>query len=285
MTVLVTGAEGQLGCAIAETFEAGHRVVAKGREALDLTCYAAVVDAVRVSQPDVIINCAAYNDVDGAETDPVAAFDVNAFATRSLAEVARSVDATLVHYSTDFVFDGEADEPYTEDAAANPQSVYAMSKLVGEWFAGDTRSYVLRVESLFGGHGRDTHGSSLDRMAHAILDGKTVHAFSDRVVSPSYVPDVADATIALLRVRPAHGLYHCVGSGSGTWLEVVTELARCLGRSADIIPIRMADRPLKAKRPAFCALSNAKLADAGITMPAWQEAVRRYAEALLNSAH
>ena len=283
MTVLVTGADGQLGGAIAEKLTTGHRVVSMGHAALDLTEPGAVVDEVCRIQPEVIINCAAYNDVDGAEDDPVTALSVNAFALRTLAQAARRVDATLIHYSTDFVFDGTADCPYSEDDAANPQSVYAMSKLVGEWFAGDIPSYVLRVESLFGGVNQRSHQGSLGRMARAILDGQKVRAFADRTVSPSYVPDVVGATEALISLRPKPGLYHCVGSGSGTWVEVATELARCLGRSADIVPTRLAEVPLKAARPAYCVLSNARLARAGITMPTWQDAVKRYAESLLSS--
>ena len=174
--------------------------------------------------------------MDGASDDPVTAFAVNAFGVRTLAGAARDVDATLVHYGTDFVFDGTADEPYTEEATTNPQSAYAMSKLLGEWFAGDARSYVLRVESLFGGESQ-TRGSSLDRMADAVLAGREIQAFSDRTVSPSYVWDVAEATAALLTIAPSVGLYHCVGSGMATWVEVATELARCLDRPARIVPV------------------------------------------------
>ncbi len=100
-------------------------------------------------------------------------------------------------------------------------------------------------------------------------------------MSPSYVDDVADATAAILTLRPAPGVYHCVGSGWATWLDVATELARCLGRTPDITAIRMAERSLRARRPAFCALSNAKLAAAGVTLPSWQDAVDRYAKRLV----
>lgn len=280
MTVLVTGAQGQLGSTIVERLSASHHVTPLNHADLELTDHAAVGETVTAARPDVIVNCAAYNDVDGSEDDPEVAFAVNAFAVRSLARAARAIDATLVHFSTDFVFDGRTDQPYTEEAAANPQSVYAMSKLVGEWFASDARCYVLRVESLFGGERPQTFRGSLDRMARSVLEEKAIHAFSDRTVSPSYVHDVAGATAALLTLQPAPGLYHCVGSGSATWLEVATELARRLGRPADISPIRLADRPLKAARPAYCALSNAKLASVGIAMPTWQDAVTRYADSL-----
>ena len=286
MTVLVTGAAGQLGATLGTRFASEHRVVALDRSALDITDSDRVVDTIREAVPTVIVNCAAYNDVDGAEDDAVGAFAVNTFGVRALARAAREVDATLVHYSTDFVFDGTATTPYTEDDRPNPQSVYAMSKLLGEWFAQDARAYVLRLESLFGGaapatspraHGR--RGGSLDRMADAILEGREVRAFSDRTVSLSYVDDVATATEALLAAAPPVGIYHCVGSGMASWVEVATQLAQRLGQPARIVPIRMDDRPLKAKRPRFCALSNAKLAGAGIQTPTWQDALSRYAAA------
>ena len=286
MTVLVTGAAGQLGATVGTRFASEHRVVALDRSALDITDSDRVGDAIREAAPTVIVNCAAYNDVDGAEDDAVGALAVNAFGVRALARAAREVDATLVHYSTDFVFDGTGTTPYTEDDPPNPQSVYAMSKLLGEWFAQDARAYVLRLESLFGGAARATparahgrRGGSLDRIADAILEGREVPAFSDRTVSPSYVDDVADATAALLAAAPPVGLYHCVGSGMATWVEVATHVARCLGRPVRIVPMRMDDRPLRAKRPRFCALSNAKLAGVGIQMPTWQDALSRYATA------
>ena len=273
MTVVVTGAAGQLGWILSERFAREHEVVALDRAALDLTHPARVAEVMREIQPDVVVNCAAYNDVDGAEDDAVTALAVNALAVRALAAAAREVGATLVHYSTDFVFDGTRTAPYTEDDRPNPQSVYAMSKLLGEWFTHDTASYVLRVESLYGGR----RGSSLDRMADAILGGREVRAFSDRTVSPSYADDVVDATAAILTAAPPTGLYHCVGSGVATWVEVATQLARALGRPASIVPVRSDEYPLKARRPRFCALSNAKLAGAGIRMPTWQDAVGRYA--------
>lgn len=280
MIALVTGARGQLGASVVAGLSETHEVVALDRTRLDLTDQTAVFDVVENRRPDVIINCAAYNDVDGSEDDAETAFAVNALAVRSLARSAIQVDATLVHYSTDFVFDGRATQPYSEESAPNPQSVYAMSKLVGEWFASDARAYVLRVESLFGGGDRPSFHGSLDRMAQSMLDGEAVHAFADRIVSPSYVHDVVDATAAVLTRRPAAGVYHCVGSGQATWLEVARELARHFERPAEIRPIQVADRSHKAARPVYCALSNAKLSRAGIAMPPWQDAVRRYAESL-----
>ena len=283
MRVLVSGAGGQLGRTVARVLAAAYDVVPLTRADLDLTDDVRVRAAVAGLRPGVILNCAAYNDVDGAEDDPVTALEVNAFGVRSLARAAAAVDATLVHYGTDFVFDGTASEPYGEGDAPNPQSVYGASKLLGEWFASGPRRYVLRVESLFGavapapGADGRRRGGSLDRIADALLDGREVRAFVDRFVSPSHVDDVAAATLALLRAAPAHGLYHCVGSGHGAWFEVAAALAGELGVEPVIRRITLDELALRAPRPRFCALSNRKLAAAGIEMPHWRDAVARYA--------
>ncbi len=283
MKVLVTGAGGQLGRTVTAAFAAAYDVVALGRADLDLTDDTAVRARVDDLRPGAILNCAACNAVDGAEDDPVTALAVNAFGVRSLARAAAGVDATLVHYGTDFVFDGTASEPYGEDDAPNPQSVYATSKLLGEWFAQGARHYVLRVESLFGGgalapaEGGRRLGSSLDRIADGLLDGREVRAFVDRVVSPSYVDDVAAATLALVRTAAPNGLYHCVGSGHATWFEVTAELGRQLGVTPVIQGITLDELQLRAPRPRFCALSNHKLARVGVGMPHWRDALGRYA--------
>ena len=283
MRALVTGAGGQLGRTVARVLADAYDVVALTRAELDVTGEVGVRAAVAGLRPGVIVNCAAHTAVDRAEDDPAAALEVNAFGVRSLARAAAGIDATLVHYGTDFVFDGVASEPYGEDDAPNPQSVYAASKLLGEWFARGARHYVLRVESLFGGvapapgAGGGRGGSSLDRIADALLEGREAQAFVDRVVSPSYVDDVAAATLALLRAAPAQGLYHCVGSGHATWFQVAVELAGHLGVAPAVRGITLEERKLRAPRPRFCALSNRKLAAAGVEMPHWRDAVARYA--------
>ena len=283
MRALVTGAGGQLGRVVARALAGGFDVTAATRADLDIADESRVRAAVAAARPGVIVNCAAYNAVDAAEDDAAGALAVNAFGVRSLARAAGAIDATLVHYGTDFVFDGTASAPYREEDAPNPQSVYAASKLLGEWFARGGRHYVLRVESLFGGAvgapgaaGRRP-GGSLDRMAGALLAGREVRAFVDRVVSPSHVEDVAAATVALLRAGPARGVYHCVGSGHATWIEVATALAEELGVAPVIRGITLDELKLRAPRPRFCALSNRKLAAAGVEMPHWRDAVARYA--------
>jgi len=193
---------------------------------------------------------------------------------QSLARAAVREGAALVHFSTDFVFDGTASRPYVEDAPVAPLSVYGQSKLLGEWFArAAPRYYVLRVESLFGG---TLPRSSIDRITAAIRAGDEARVFEDRIVSPTFVEDAVAATRVLLERQAEPGLYHCVNSGATTWHELAQHIADILGLQPRLVPVRLADVPLRAPRPRYCALSNAKLAAAGVSMPTWQDALSRY---------
>jgi dTDP-4-dehydrorhamnose reductase len=272
---LVTGAQGQLGVTLATRLSTEWSIVACSHRDLDVTDAAAVREAVSRHRPAVVFNCAAYTDVDGSEEQAEKALAVNGIAVGTLARAAREAGATLVHFSTDFVFDGAAQAPYTEADLPEPKSVYAQSKLVGEWMAASApRHYVLRVESLFGGL---QARSSIDRIIHAVASGREARVFHDRTLSPSFVDDVADATRFLVTSGAPPGTYHCVNTGSATWHEVALHVASLLSKAdAQITPVSVADVPLKAPRPQFAALSNAKLAEAGFSMPHWQDALRRY---------
>jgi dTDP-4-dehydrorhamnose reductase len=275
--ILVAGAGGQLGTVIVRTF-AEAEVVALGRGDLDITDPVAVRERLHAERPSLVVNCAAFNDVDGAEDAPTTALAVNAFAVRSLARAAEEVGATLVHYGTDFVFDGETSRPYLETDEPGPRNTYAASKLLGEWFAAEApRAFVLRVESLFGcDPGWRGRRGTLDTIVDGLEQGRDVRVFTDRVVSPSYLEDVAAATRFLVTSRAPHGLYHCVNSGRGTWHEVALEAARLLGLTPRFQLTTMSQVTLRAARPRYCALDNRKLAAAGFAMPSWQDALGRW---------
>jgi len=276
---LVVGAAGQLGSAFTRRLaDRGADLIALTRRELDLTDAAAIAAAVKAAHPDVIVNCAAYNAVDQAEDDAPGALAVNAFAVHDLARAASDVGARLVHYSTDFVFDGTATTPYGEDAPTNPRSVYGQSKLVGEWLALETPgSLVLRVESLFGG---PATRSSIDRIIQTLRSGQPPRVFVDRVVTPSYVEDVIEATLALLSLDASGGIYHCVNSGSTTWHGLAEVIAALLGSEAGLQGVAMSDVPMRAPRPRYCALSNSRLRALGIEMPTWQDAIARHIRSL-----
>jgi len=280
--IAIVGAGGQLGAAVVHECRERHEVIAFDRAALDVTDDKAVGAAIKKAQPDVIVNGAAYNNVDAAEDHAMQALSVNAFAVRALGMAASAANATLVHYSTDFVFEGKASEPYVETDEPNPRSTYAASKLLGEWFAADApRAYVLRVESLFGrAPGGPPAKGSVETILRALEAGREARVFEDRTVSPTYIIDGARATLMLLERNAPPGLYHCVNSGCCTWLEFARELARQMNVEPRLVPVRMADMKFRADRPLYCALSNEKLAAAGVVMPTWQDALARYAGGL-----
>ena len=273
--VMVTGAAGQLGSTVVASLSRRYEVVSFTRAQLDIADEPAVLERVAAVAPDAIVNCAAYNDVEGAEDAPLDAIAGNALGVLSLSRAAAASGTLLVHYSTDFVFDGAIDRPYEEADPPRPLSAYGSSKLLGEWFALEAPSaYVLRVESLFGGHPAK---SSIDKIIAGIENGQPVRVFADRTVTPSYVADVTAATLALLERQPSFGVYHCVNSEVTTWEGVAVEVARLMRkRDAEIVPVSSDSVKLRARRPRYCALSNRKLADAGIVMPPWRDALARY---------
>jgi dTDP-4-dehydrorhamnose reductase len=194
---LVLGADGQLGGAFAKALSSMCSVVAVDAPSVDICAAAELSELVRRSRPATIVNCAAWNAVDQAEDRPLDALYTNAFAVRTLAALATELGATLVHFSSDFVFDGRASTPYCELDAPGPLSVYGMSKLLGEYGAATTPShYVLRLSSLYGGARRT---SFVDRIAATLAEGKSISVYRDRMVSLSYVPDVVDATLRLVK--------------------------------------------------------------------------------------
>lgn len=272
--VLVLGARGQLGSALRETFGEAFEVLAPERAEVDLLIPGAARAAIRRLRPDLVLNAAADNRVDRAEDDPLPVLRVNALAVGELAEASASVGARLVHFGSDFVFDGRGERPYVEDDEPAPISVYGASKLLGERLAAAAPgALVLRVESLFGG--RPAH-STIDRLVGALARGEEARVFSDRTLTPSYVPDVAAAVRALVERESPGGLYHVVSSGVTTWEALAREAARLLGlASPRLVPVSVHDVPMRAPRPRACALSNAKLRAAGVGMPSWTDALAR----------
>ncbi len=279
--VLLTGAGAQLAGAIRTRLDGHCALTAVTRRECDVTSAADMARVTRDVRPEVVINCASYNDVDRAESEPEAALAANGLALGVLADAATREDAVLLHYSTDFVFDPAVDPgPLREDAPISPRSIYAQSKLLGEILAKRApKHYVLRVASLFGG---SRAKSSLDRLAAAIRRGETVKAFANRTVTPSYVPDLADAAATLLARDVPYGLYHCVNSGHGTWVDVARALAVESGVDPDraVTPVPFDPAAFPARRPTYAALSNAALAAHGVTMPLWRDAIARYVRTL-----
>jgi dTDP-4-dehydrorhamnose reductase len=258
-------------------------VVAATRADGDFGVRGGLAECVKRHAPDVVVNCAAYNLVDKAESEPDAAFAVNAWAVRELATACRDVNAKLVHVSSDYVFGLEANRttPFTEDDAPGPVGVYGLSKLAGEYVARSLapRHLVVRTCGLYGAWGVGGKGGNfVETMLRVAGQGKPLRVVNDQFCTPSYTKDVAAAIVGLIATG-ANGLFHATNAGATTWHELAAETFRLAGVTADLTPIPTRERNDPARRPPYSVLSTAKLATVGVAPPRpWREALAAYLE-------
>lgn len=277
MRAIVFGANGTLGRALAAGLpRAGYQVVAAlDRAACDICDPTAVRAAFERHAPAVAFNAAAYTDVDRAELEPDRAYAANAIAPETLARAADQAGATLVHYSTDFVYDGERERPYDEFDPPSPQGLYARSKAAGEALAAAAtrRLFILRVGCLYGRGGRNFPSTILRRLKA----GEVVRADRDRMGSPTWVVEVARVSAALARTD-WFGLYHCTSAGETSWAAFAGFLAGELGLpEGRVEALPTSALPMKAPRPRRAILDNRMLGLRGLdTMSIWQEAARAF---------
>jgi len=280
--ILIFGARGRLGAALARTCAVDGEVRAMGRAEGDLSDPAACANRVRAEQPTIVINSAALTNVDVCETERDLARTVNADAAGALARACTEVGARLIQISTDYVFSGQAQEPYAEDAAPEPISWYGQTKLDGEQqvMAADGQHAVVRVAWVFG----PDRDSFVDKAVQTSLRGERVKAVADKWSSPSYTLDIADALRALFAPAAPGGIYHVCNRGVCTWRDWAEEgitVAAALGaqvQTRTVEPLRLADiAAMIAKRPVYSPMSCARIeALIGRPMRSWQEAVADY---------
>jgi dTDP-4-dehydrorhamnose reductase len=280
LRTLVLGAGGQLGAElVSELKHRGHVVFAFGRQELDITDPKAIAHAFSAYSPDGVINSAAYNQVDIAEREPEVAMNINGLAVRELALACRNAGATLMHFSTDHVFDGTKTEPYTEDDLPNPPSAYAVSKLAGELFARAycEKTYVVRVAGVFGPAGRFTNrGNFPELVLKKAAEGSPLRVVEDFFASPTYAPALASRCLDLLE-KTAPGLYHLGGGTTISWYEYALKILAAAGLTADIQPTNHREFLTPARRPRHAGLSNAKAERLGIApMPPLEGALQEY---------
>jgi len=273
MKIAITGVKGMLGSELALHAEAaGHEVKGYDLPELDITSNLGPSDID--PSCDVLVNCAAYTDVDGAENDAETANAVNDEGAGRLAKWCADTVTRLVHISTDYVFDGESTEPYTEDAEANPLGVYGASKLYGEVAVLEAcpAALIVRTQALFGPRGKSFPAAIISRLD----DGKDLEVVNDQTVCPTCTGHLADAVLALI-ATDAKRLVHVSSSGKCTWYEFACEIARRIRPDAKITPVSSDRFPRPAHRPAHSVLSKARYESlTGRKMPDWKEALSWY---------
>lgn len=279
MIIVLIGADGQLGTDLLGSLRGSHDIHAWTFPEHDVTRPDELTAELRAVQPELVINTAAFNRVDESEDDPGAAFGLNALAVRDLALICRDIGATLMHFSTDYVFDGAREYPYTEDDAPNPLNAYGVSKLAGEYFVRNilSRHYLVRTSGLYGAAGCWGKGSNfVDTMLRLGRSGEAIRVVDDQWVTPTSSSELAERLADLIQ-SGRYGLYHLTNSGQCTWYAFAEEIFRQAGIDVSLSRIDSASYGAKAVRPAYSVLHNLKAEQIGLPkfLP-WQEALREY---------
>ncbi len=280
--ITILGNAGQLGQElVAEFMRRGYLVSGMDRDVVDITDRFQVEECVAALDPSVVVNAAAYNQVDVAEREPQAAFAVNALAVRNIAIACRQVDASLVHFSTDYVFDGMAGRPYTEQDPPHPLGAYAVSKLAGELFAQAYlgKPLIIRTSGVFGPGGLDTaRGNFVELMLRLAASSQPIRVVEDHIASPAYAPALAARTADMVD-KGMDGIYHVGGGTAISWFEFARMIFRTAGLDPQLRPTNEREYRTEARRPRYSALSNAKMESLGLEpMPPLEEALRDYFE-------
>ena len=267
-TWLITGGTGMLGTELFNMLTArGEEVVALGSSACDVRDPESIADALAHYRPDILVNCAAHTAVDAAETEESAAFALNAIGPRNLARAAYASGVEFVHVSTDYVFDGQATEPYEVDALVNPRSAYGRTKAAGEWAVRlehpDAR--IVRTAWLYGAHG----GNFVATMLNLSAKMPTLDVVNDQVGQPTWTGDLAEMMVALVDEETPGGFYHGTSAGRGTWFDLAQEAYRIAGLDPERIKPTTSDKFQRpAPRPAFSVLAPAPV---GPRIGEWRE--------------
>ncbi|MEM7228595.1 MAG: dTDP-4-dehydrorhamnose reductase [Planctomycetota bacterium] len=282
MKILLTGRDGQIGQSLRRLLPDVGELVATSRAELNLADAASIRSAVREIQPDLIVNAAGYTNVDRAEREPHIAMAINANACRTLAESAADIGASLIHYSTDYIFDGRSSTPYTPTDSAAPLNAYGRSKLAGEQAirACGVDHLIMRTSWVYSFHGRNF----LRTMLALAREREALQIVHDQVGTPTWASTVAGATVAMIRTGwndqtfgSMSGTYHVACTGQATWFEfaqAIFELAR-LERTPDLTPIPSSAYPTAAARPPWSVLDvTDTMTSFGIVLPTWRDALR-----------
>ena len=278
--ILVIGSAGQLGQELQQTLVPLGEVVAVDRKTLDLSQPDQIRELVQQLQPQIVINAAAYTAVDQAQKEPETARMINAIAPTILAQEVQKLKALLIHVSTDYVFDGSKNHPYTENDIPNPLSIYCQSKLAGEQgIQENCQSYlILRTAWVYGAYGKSNFVKTMLRLGS---EREEVRVVTDQIGTPTWAFNIADAIAQLTSLRPNTGIYHYTNSGVASWYDfavAIFEEAKQLVplKIQRVIPITTSEYPTPAQRPTYSVLSYRKISSVLNTYPPhWREGLRQ----------
>jgi len=259
--------------------ESAYEVSSFTRAQADITDGAVVEQILTQQKPAVVLNAAAYNQVDRAEQEPVAAFEVNALAVRNVSVACREIGARLVHFSTDYVFDGQAGRPYREDDAPHPLSAYAVSKLAGELYASAylDHALIVRTSGVYGPGGMDTaRGNFVEMMLRLAAQGLPIRVLEDHVASPTYAPALARVALELVQ-RNVEGIVHAGGGTPISWFDWAAKIFEAARLKPQLTPTNEREFKTAARRPKYSALANTRMAELNIApMPPLDQAIGEY---------
>lgn len=282
MIVAVLGANGQLGSDLVRVARESRRVetLALTRNDMDVSDLASIPKALAQKQFDVLVNCASYHKTDEVEERATDAFRINAHSVKVLAKACKAKGARFVHISTDYVFDGQSSQPYTETDYVSPINVYGSSKLLGEKFAmreHPNGTLIARVASLFGVAGASGKGGNfVETVLRKATETGEVRVVNDVTMSPTSTADAARVILRLLEKDAPAGIYHVVNSGAATWYEFACRMIEEAEIKALVAPITSEGYPTAAIRPPYTVLNNQKAAEIAGEIPSWGDALHRY---------
>ena len=277
------GANGMLASAVKKLSPDKYEIIPFDLPELNLTDHDLVLKSLRKANPKVIVNCAAYTNVDGCESEEERANQVNGKGPGYVAQAAKEIRATLVHISTDFVFDGEKTEPYVEDDPINPRSAYGRTKALGEQAvleSGLKEYFIVRTSWLYGPDGKNF----VETIIRLAKEGDKLRIVSDQVGTPTYTEDLSQAIFRLLSFNHTHyGIYHYSNEGHCSWYGFAKEIIGQVKKQGEplkvkeVVPIRTDEYFLPARRPAYSVLSKEKIKSAtGLKIAGWKAALKRY---------
>jgi dTDP-4-dehydrorhamnose reductase len=277
MKIAVIGCTGQLGQDLMEVLHPDHEVVGLIHKDIEVTDYKSV-QTLKEQKPNVIVNTAAFHKTDQCEDEPLKTFSVNAVGPKNVAAICKEINATNVFISTDYLFSGSKNEPYTEDDIPDPINTYGISKLAGELFTKQTPNYyIFRVASLFGVAGASGKGGNfVETMITKAKKGESISVVDDMWMSPTYTKDAAEAIKKILELPLPFGTYHLTNQGQCTWFQFAQEIFNLTSLTPDLKRIETSQIQTKAKRPLFSALKSVKLSKYNLEMRSWKEALYSY---------